>query len=412
VVALRAGLALLGLASAASLSAARPAEALHTEVRAEPAAAVLHQQVVLQVRVTHPIWARPSWQPPAFEGFWAERLPSVGGPLEHDAAGSPIRTTLYRRALFPTRTGTLEIPTSRIRYRDSDQLMHEVEIPGTRVEVAPLPAAARPDSFAGVVGQPAVQTYLSQTEIGEGRSLRLVVDYFGPANVWDAAAPDLERALGAGLEIFAEPPRLTLGEKAGRLTARRTFRYDLVPRRRGDFEIPAFELPYFEPRGRAYRLARSSPVPFRVVHQPRRAASPLGASSGRRRPPLELPWIPIVGAVLVIALVVSVSLVRWWRGASAPRTTSSLPSPRIAFERACDALGREEFPALLADAVKAGVHVHHDFDARPLTTEEIAVRIDDAEAVELLGTLDRARFARRAELPEALVSRVRRYLRL
>jgi hypothetical protein len=410
VVGLRTGLALLCLAGAPATGAAQSTQAPHTEVRAEPANAVLHQQVLLEVRVTHPVWARPGWEPPAFEGFWAERLASVGGPLEHDASGGAMRTTAYRRALFPTRAGTLEIPTSRIRYRDSHQVMHEIEVPGTHVRVAPLPNVGRPASFAGVVGQAAVQTYLSQTEIGEGRSLRLVVDYFGSANVWDATVP--EPALGGGVEVFAEPPRLTFGEMQGRLTARRTFRYDLVPRRRGEFEIPAIELPYFDPTARAYRLARSDPIPFRVVHRRRDAASFPGANRAARRAPLQLPWIPLVAAVAVIALVVSLSLLRWWREATAPRAASSLPTPRIAFERACDALGGDEFPALLADAVKAGIHVRYGFDARPLTTQEIASRVDDREALELLGTLDQARFARRENLPEALVSRVRSYLRL
>jgi hypothetical protein len=331
--------------------------------------------------------------------------------MEHDDQGRAIRTTVYRRALFPTRTGTLEIPTSRIRYRDSEQVMHELQAPGVRIRVDPLPVEGRPASFGDVVGAPAVQAYLSQTEVGAGRNLRLVVDYFGPANVWDAGIPDLEEALGAGVEVFAEPPRLTFGESGGRLTARRTLRYDLVPRRRGDFEIPAFELPYFEPIAAAYRLARSSPIRFRVVHRPR-AGTRFPTGSTRRPAPPPLPWLPVAGVGLVIGLVVSLSLLRWWRAASAPRTASSLPSPRIAFELACDALGQNEFAALLADAVKAGVHVQHDFDARPLTTEEIAARVDDAEAVDLLRTLDRARFARRVEIPEALLARVRRYLGL
>jgi hypothetical protein len=412
VVAPGAALALLWIASAMPVWAEPAEQPPRAELRADPPTAVLHQQVLLQVEVTHPVWARPSWEPPAFEGFWAERLPSLGGPLDRDAAGTAIRTTVYRRALFPTRTGRLEIPASRIRYRDSEQEMHELEVPSGHVRVSPLPEAGRLDGFSEVVGQPAVQTYLSQTEIGEGRNLRLVVDYFGSANVWDAAAPALERALGSGVEIFAEPPRLTLGEKGGRLSARRTFRYDLVPRRRGDFEIPAFELAYFDPTSGAYRLARSEPIPFRVVHRPRGAASfPTGGSRAARSP-VQLPWIPLAGAVLVIALVVSFSLWRWWRAAAGPRTASTLPSPRIAFERACDALGSDAFPALLADAVKAGIHVRHHFDARPLTTQEIASRVDDREALDLLGRLDQARFAGRADLPEALVSRVRGYLRL
>ena len=87
-------------------------------------------------------------------------------------------------------------------------------------------------------------------------------------------------------------------------------------------------------------------------------------------------------------------------------------SPRLAFEKACAAIGTPEFPPLLTDAIKVGVHAHHHFDAGPLTTEEIAERVRDPEAIELLRRLDRMRFSRGLENAETLLASVRRYLDL
>ncbi|MGH7291581.1 MAG: hypothetical protein ACREJT_10255, partial [Myxococcota bacterium] len=66
---------------------------------------------------------------------------------------------------------------------------------------------------------------------------------------------------------------------------------------------------------------------------------------------------------------------------------------------------------LLARAVRAGIHARHHVDALPLTTDEIAARVSDREALELLTALDHARFAG-GERPDALFERVRAYLRL
>lgn len=403
--------ALATLAALAPIASARAAEQLTAEVTLEPENPVLHQQVVMRVHVVHPVWARPSWQPPAFEGFWSEKLVSQSTPLEHDTAGEAVRATLYRRALFPSRAGRLEIPASRIRYRDRDQKLHEIPVPGASLEVSRLPVEGRPEAFTELVGAPRISTYLSATEVGLGKNLRLVVDLHGSANLWAAPAPDLEAAFGRAVEVFREPPTLVFGESNGSLTVRRTLRYDLVPRRLGDFEVPALALAYFDPAARRYASVRAEPIHFHVVRTHSGSRTFLG-SPAAPVPSARLPWMALAGVVLAIALVVSLSLSRWWRSASAPRSPSSLPSPRVAYRSACDALGSGSFPARLSDAVKAGIHARYHFDAAALTTEEIERRISDGEALALLRALDRTRFTGRADNAEGLLHRARAWLQL
>ena len=87
-----------------------------------------------------------------------------------------------------------------------------------------------------------------------------------------------------------------------------------------------------------------------------------------------------------------------------------MPRPGVLLERAREARGSDGFPVLLRDALKAGIQTRHGFDPSSLTTEEIAARIDDSDALDLLRTLDRMRFTTPAASPESLLSRVSEYV--
>ena len=78
---------------------------------------------------------------------------------------------------------------------------------------------------------------------------------------------------------------------------------------------------------------------------------------------------------------------------------------------ACD-LPEIDPRVLLARAVRVGICVRHGFDALPLTRAEIAARNPDAEALKLLAALDQAHFAGGELADDALVARVRAYLKL
>jgi hypothetical protein len=90
----------------------------------------------------------------------------------------------------------------------------------------------------------------------------------------------------------------------------------------------------------------------------------------------------------------------------------SPPSPRRLFDDALAARDTDQCLPQLATALRAGIQARHGFDAMPLTRDEIAARCGDLEAVDLLAALDRARFARSGRVDDALVERVRAYLRL
>jgi hypothetical protein len=389
----------------AALGAA-PSRADTVRVRTElaPARSVLYGQVQLRVEVTHPRWARPSWDPPTFEGLWPERMSTLT-----ERRPSEMRRTVFRRAVFPTRVGTLTIPPSFVRYEGPDGIERTVEAAGTRVRVDPLPEEGRPEGFGGVVGEIELAAELTRPAIARGESTRLVLDVYGEANLWDLEPPALEERAGGELEVFPARPRLHVGEHRDRLSARRTFVWDLVPLREGRIEIPALAVPYFDPASGTYRTARSGELVLEVVLP--------GATPADRSPSdaSDAAWsaraIAAIAALVGLSLgLAAVFLLGWARRGSALLRRPSRPSPRVALEAARAGIGTEGFPELLARALEAGIMARHHLDLRGLTTEEIARRVDDVEAIRLLSTLDRVRFAAEPGAPETLLSAVTRYV--
>ncbi len=130
------------------------------------------------------------------------------------------------------------------------------------VEVVPLPAEGRPESFRGHVGRVAVASWLDRTEarVGDTVILRVVVT----GNAYLRLMPDPEIIVPEGFEISEpevsdDPPRLLVGE-----SAERTLVYRLVPTREGAYRIPAVEVSWFDPETEEYGVARAEPFDLAV----------------------------------------------------------------------------------------------------------------------------------------------------
>lgn len=401
----------MALALACALAAAARAEEvtpapLEVRARLDRESVYLHEQVVMSIEVLHESDARATWESPPFDGFWAERLGTRALP----DAPTGLHRTEFRRALFPTRTGELSIEPSKLTYVGPGGVQRELSVPGARVRVRPLPEGVPPEI---VVGKVEVHVAGADDRVRLGKSLGVTIDFAGEANVWDAAPPALETLLGPDVEVFAETPRISVGETGGRATPRRTFSYALVPARAGRVRLAPLELDYFDPATGKVATARSESLAFDVFEG---AADPEQRSPFKKRravsdeEPLVV-WPYVLGVALLFAA--SFGYVRrWQRLELAHAQGGEAPSPRAAYDAARAARGTSEFHSLLARALRAGIGARHRFDALPLTSGEIAARGADREAVELLEALDRARFAKRSADEDALLERARTYLKL
>ena len=403
-----AGALVLGVARAAL---AEPAPIRSVELAIDGDEIVIHQQLVVSLVVRHALYARPRWETPSFEGFWAERLNGDGSPVQNDAQGHAWRTTTFRRALFPSRVGELQIGPSRLRFHDRAGEERERAVPGRSLRVREPPVAGRPEDFSGVVGALQIQVSIDGPEIELGRSLPVRVNVFGPANVWDVELPELQELLGDRAEVFASRPRLLKTTHGGRFRARRILDFEVVPRSTGAYEIPELAIPYYDPDARSYRVARSEPVSFQTVPRGKRSARRPWQNRAVVAQPLEPGSLALrAGVVLAVLAASGYGLAWWWRRSLTRLQRKPLPRPHVLLRRASEAAGSDAFPTLLRDALRAGIHVRHRLDPSSLTTEELALAIDDGEAIALLEQLDRLRFTRAGGECETLLDRVRAYV--
>ena len=121
--------------------------------------------------------------------------------------------------------------------------------------VLPLPQEGRPAEFGGAIGRFDLWAKTDRSEVQLGQSFRLTLRIMGDGN----------------LELF-EPPRLgadsgfhVYGVTDDRGLSTRTLVFDLALQRAHVTAVPAFVLPYFDPRTATYRTATTGPIPLTGV---------------------------------------------------------------------------------------------------------------------------------------------------
>jgi hypothetical protein len=398
----------LALASASAggstAAGAVPAEpACRAVASLDPPRAVVGQQVLYRVRITsREDVARVQWsQTPAFPRLRTEMLPGDPQPvIEEPRPGTRVRDE--RRALFAEAPGRylLEAPELRCLLRGG--AVETAAIPVVALEVGSAPSSGRPADWSGVVGPLGLHVSVSPRELALGGSVRVAVMVRGEGNLWVLPAPYDADAF-PGSELFERRPKLVL-DRGRRLSVRRHFAWDVVPRAPGTLLVPALALPYFDPTNGRYAVARSEAV--RVEVRPRAAprsaappdARPAPRGEGARAPGVSRsPWL----ALALLALIAGFG-VRGWRR----RQRGRAPARRAGAN--ADDAGAEDEATRLERALRAALARHID-DAASVTPQELIARDPQdaavASAAHLLAALERARFDPQAPPPDAAAVR-------
>jgi Ca-activated chloride channel homolog len=366
------------------------------EVSVEPARAFVGEQVVYRARVLRREEVREvRWlRAPSFPSLRSEWLPGRTTDPRIAGIGDAFVVSEDRRALFPVRAGAIEIPPAILGCRLASGAELEVAAPGAALVAEPVPDAGRPPDFAGVVGPVQVRAHVSTRHLQLGETLRLAVVVVGESNLW-VAAPPLEPA-GPDLDAYPQAPDLQL-EPGERLRVRRTFVWELVPRRAGRLSLPAPRVPWFDPATGGYE-GDGGPCPDRHGAAGRRGAASGpggGGARGRGRGRTERP--PRARADRAARAPRSggggaAHAAGWRRGGPLRAATPALAEA----ERALAAGDGEAAARALATALRAGL-AQRVAGGEALAAEEIAAGAGGqgaiAEAAALLAGLDRVRFA-------------------
>ncbi len=305
--------------------------------------------------------------------------------------GHPWTVKLVRKnALFPLKPGRLAIspmsltlPHARVGLRESETLY---------VDVTEPPVANRPAGYQiGDTGDFSLSATTAPRAVEQHGAVGVTVELRGTGNMpGTLPTPEI-----AGVEFLEPQTRDSLGPvESDRFGGTRTFQYVVRVHKDGAVDLGEIRLPYWDPRARAYNVARAS---LGIVQVSRGAGRDAGAEDGPQvlpgmpapRTALEgkreesfiterpLYWLGLFGSPLACLAVISLGdAARRLR----ERRANATPSPeRVARERRADAEaamnGEDGKPAVAAvlRALEAELLVRTGVNVRG-TSKEGALR--------------------------------------
>ncbi len=224
---------------------------------------------------------------PQYQGFWTEELESSNNITFSTEMidGKQFRVgTLKKAALFPTQTGKLEItpfeltvPIQLRRNRNRNNFFDDffndpfgtsqtVEYNATSnkvtINVLPLPAIGKPESFHGAVGDFTLNASIDKTNSKTNESVTLKVSISGKGNLELLKLPKLD--LPAGFEKY-EPKTSENINRRNVISGKKTAEYLMIPRVVGKREIPPVEFSYFNPEKKKYFTLRSKSFTLNIT---------------------------------------------------------------------------------------------------------------------------------------------------
>jgi hypothetical protein len=301
-----------------------------------------------QVTVTIYVYARPlglelaeSPHEPSVADFYRRELI----PPHNQPEAKPISIggiiwkvqPLYKSALFPLRSGELEIGPEQATFvgRGSAPTVRASE--PIKIRVTEPPAKGRPVGYQlGDVGSYSLTATVDPRKSEVGGAVAVMIKLSGVGNVPNA----VKMPTSSGFEWLEPQTREDFEIENGKIKGSRTFSYVARPKVAGAVELGEVTLPYWDPDHKVYNIARAYLGKIEVAPDPTRSASKEPevphdpwASLGQVRdrpggykqaaePLTERPlyWLGLFGAPLaVVATSLGSSGVRRLRGRLAAR---------------------------------------------------------------------------------------------
>jgi len=266
-----------------------------------------------QVTVTYKLYTRLNIQSPqvsklpSYQGFWSEEIETSNQITfaRENYEGKVFNVAVLKRAaLFPTQTGELsvtpfelKIPVLVQRKKRSnspfdnffddpflgrtESVEYTAKSNTVKVKVLPLPQTTL-SSFTGAVGDYTLQTSVDKKIVRQNEPVTLKVMVSGEGNINLLDPPQMQ--IPNGFEKY-EPKISTNVSRGGVISGKKNFELLVIPRVSGNFEIPAMQFTFFNPRKKIYQT-ESSPAYQIIVEQG--SAEYSGGTSGLSKEEIKL----------------------------------------------------------------------------------------------------------------------------
>ncbi len=251
--------------------------------------AFVGEQLLYNLRITpsqgvQQINLPPDLQKLIGEKFWFQRLDKNVEAKVVKVNGENVRVFDVRIVLFPLLAGKADLAGIPVDYQQASRgqrrrsgsvfdMFDDQFFSGGSVvnltamanpismEVRPLPPGA-PTDFTGSVGEYSLAAAADKTALATGDAMTLTVTIRGdgePKTITKPKLPDLSQ-----FEVFDPEVSTATAVQGSTLITTKTFKYVVVPHRKGEYNLAPVAFSYFDPAKREYAEAKSQPIAISV----------------------------------------------------------------------------------------------------------------------------------------------------
>ena len=130
--------------------------------------------------------------------------------------------------------------------------------------VKPLPAANRPASFNGAVGNFNLQVRVEKSSFTTDESGKLQLTIAGEGNLTLVTAPDIKWP--AGVEVFESSLVDSLNRLMVPVSGSKTFSFPFIISKPGSFTLPSVEFSFFDAVTATYKTIQTQPILLTVIN--------------------------------------------------------------------------------------------------------------------------------------------------
>ena len=242
------------------------------------------------ILLTYKFFAQPSvmlsqigiQKKPDFKGMLSQDIPIGNIYMEiEDRNGISYRSGVIQKyVIFPQGAGKVTVPgvTFNCDVMQRDMTIDPFEaffngggtitrtvqrkVEDIQLNILPLPQP-RPADFSGGVGQFTIKGEMLTEEFktNDVATYRITVE--GSGNLKLISAPKLELSDAFDVYTPKTTEKTAISEKG--TSGKMVYEYTFVPRKVGDYQLPAVELTYFDPTAEKYKTVSTAELPLHVV---------------------------------------------------------------------------------------------------------------------------------------------------
>ena len=231
---------------------------------------------------------------PSYASFWTKDISDNSGTLRQSSEYiNGIEYTaaeIHKVIVVPQRAGNLsiepmtmecvaQIRTERNNSRSNDpfeaffndpffnrnivNVRKELSSQSFSLEVKNLPENGKPASFAGAVGNYNFKTEIDKDVLSTNEAVTVTVTVSGTGNIELLQMP--QPVFPPDFEVYDPKISTNVNTTANGLSGTKKAEYLAIPRRAGEFSIPAVEFSYFNPATGSYESLQSEPYEIKVM---------------------------------------------------------------------------------------------------------------------------------------------------